>query len=100
MLSCAHDGSLVSPIDLCACILADSSHRMDMRRKERREAREKEELRKYRSKLPTLHSQFADIKRGESEPLPHPNPPWRDTPFRLDARSAAPTELPAPVITA
>mmetsp|Transcript_23097 Transcript_23097/g.56930 ORF Transcript_23097/g.56930 Transcript_23097/m.56930 type:complete len:966 (-) Transcript_23097:92-2989(-) len=36
---------------------------MDMRRKERREAREKEELRKYRSKLPTLHAQFADIKR-------------------------------------
>jgi hypothetical protein len=39
---------------------------MDMRRKERREMREKEELRKYRSKLPTLHSQFADIKRGQS----------------------------------
>uniref|UniRef100_A0A0C3UDZ0 PRP1 splicing factor N-terminal domain-containing protein n=1 Tax=Guillardia theta (strain CCMP2712) TaxID=905079 RepID=A0A0C3UDZ0_GUITC len=37
--------------------------RMDGRRKERREAREKEELRKYRAKLPTLHSQFADIKR-------------------------------------
>lgn len=39
---------------------------MDMRRKERREQREKEELRKYRSKLPTLHAQFADIKRGLS----------------------------------
>lgn len=37
--------------------------RMDGRRKERREARERDELRKYRSKLPTLHSQFADIKR-------------------------------------
>jgi len=37
--------------------------RMDGRRKERREALEKEELRKYRAKLPTLHSQFADIKR-------------------------------------
>jgi len=37
--------------------------RMDGRRKERREAYEREELRKYRSKLPTLHSQFADIKR-------------------------------------
>jgi len=37
--------------------------KMDMRRKERREARERLEMRKYRSKLPTLHSQFADIKR-------------------------------------
>jgi len=41
--------------------------RMDMRRKERRESREREELRKYRAKLPTLHSQFADIKRDLSE---------------------------------
>ena len=41
------------------------SHHVLRRRKERREAREKEELRKYRAKLPTLHSQFADIKRGE-----------------------------------
>jgi len=40
---------------------------MDMRRKERREEREKEEMRKYRSKLPTLHSQFADIKRDLGE---------------------------------
>lgn len=51
--------------------------RMDQRRKERREAREKEELRKYRAKLPTLHSQFASVKRGEASPLtcPLPSPP-------------------------
>jgi hypothetical protein len=50
--------------------------RMDQRRKERREAREKEELRKYRAKLPTLHSQFASVKRGNViPPSPIPRPP-------------------------
>ena len=44
--------------------------RMDQRRKERRETREKEELRKYRAKLPTLHSQFASVKRGNMPPRP------------------------------
>jgi len=50
--------------------------RMDQRRKERRETREKEELRKYRAKLPTLHSQFASVKRGNViPPSPIPRPP-------------------------
>lgn len=37
--------------------------KMDERRKARREAREKEELEKYRSERPKISQQFADIKR-------------------------------------
>lgn len=62
--------------------------RMDMRRKERREALEREELRKYRSKLPTLHSQFSDIKRGAAParraPCPAPRARSGDYAARTD----------------
>ncbi|EJT98800.1 hypothetical protein DACRYDRAFT_24349 [Dacryopinax primogenitus] len=40
--------------------------RMDMRRKVRREAREAEELAKFRSERPKLQQQFTDLKRGLS----------------------------------
>ncbi|KAL8449817.1 hypothetical protein Emed_002780 [Eimeria media] len=39
-------------------------HRMDGRRKSRREARLKEEIAKIRAEKPTIHQQFADLKKG------------------------------------
>lgn len=39
-------------------------HRMDGRRKSRREARLKEEIAKMRAEKPTIHQQFADLKKG------------------------------------
>jgi len=41
--------------------------RMDARRKIRREAREAEELAKFRAERPKIQAQFADLKRGLSE---------------------------------
>ncbi|CAJ0756268.1 10544_t:CDS:10 [Entrophospora sp. SA101] len=38
--------------------------KMDERRKARREAREKQELEKYRAERPKIQQQFADLKRG------------------------------------
>lgn len=37
---------------------------MDGRRKSRREARLKEEIAKMRAEKPTIHQQFADLKKG------------------------------------
>lgn len=39
-------------------------HRMDGRRRSRREARLKEEIAKMRAEKPTIHQQFADLKKG------------------------------------
>lgn len=39
-------------------------HRMDARRKSRREARLKEEIARMRAEKPTIHQQFADLKKG------------------------------------
>lgn len=38
--------------------------RMDARRKSRRESRLKEEIAKMRAEKPTIHQQFADVKRS------------------------------------
>ena len=38
--------------------------RMDGRRRSRREARLKEEIAKLRAEKPTIHQQFADLKKG------------------------------------
>ncbi|KAJ3398945.1 hypothetical protein HDV05_002163, partial [Chytridiales sp. JEL 0842] len=40
---------------------------MDERRRSRREAREKEELERYRKERPKIQQQFADLKRGLAE---------------------------------
>ena len=41
-------------------------NRMDERRREKREAREREELQKLRAERPKIQAQFADLKRGLS----------------------------------
>lgn len=45
-------------------IYANVDKKMDERRKTRREAREQEELLKYRKERPKIQQQFADLKRG------------------------------------
>jgi pre-mRNA-processing factor 6 len=47
-------------------IYEDIDKKMDERRRARREAREKEELEKYRKERPKIQQQFADLKRGLS----------------------------------
>ncbi|KAI8923687.1 PRP1 splicing factor, N-terminal-domain-containing protein [Entophlyctis helioformis] len=47
-------------------IYAEVEARMDERRKSRREAREQEELEKYRRDRPNIQQQFADLKRDLS----------------------------------
>ncbi|KAJ8408111.1 hypothetical protein AAFF_G00263390 [Aldrovandia affinis] len=48
-------------------IYAALDKRMDERRKERRELREKEEIEKYRMERPKIQQQFSDLKRKLSE---------------------------------
>lgn len=48
-------------------IWASVDKKMDLRRKARREAREKEEIEKYRQVRPKIQSQFADLKKELSK---------------------------------
>ncbi|KAG7249084.1 hypothetical protein CRUP_018778, partial [Coryphaenoides rupestris] len=48
-------------------IYAALDKRMDERRKERRELREKEEIEKYRMERPKIQQQFSDLKRKLAE---------------------------------
>ncbi|XP_056304688.1 pre-mRNA-processing factor 6 [Danio aesculapii] len=65
-------------------IYAALDKRMDERRKERRELREKEEIEKYRMERPKIQQQFSDLKRKLSEVT---EDEWLSIPEVGDARN-------------